>query len=340
MKNIYLLSVPHTYFESYEDTVKSANALKQWLKRSVLAENQDTYILFGVSRNSVKNGCVKEIRNGVGRPRKTFVYNTNISHKTTSPHLHILIVGESSGTIANLIIERFLSKGKSSKRIYKSIIPVTDLEKTKDYILKQSESIREIKAPKVSLNTEKGEKKEKEMSHNIFYNTIKNHFIKKQIKSGVLLDSSNTTSNENSGYVINNNINDISDKYVIDEEDNISVNYESDEEHQLHLLKEAEKEKEIYEDDLKKLKEVLELINDIASDDKKLEYLRLIEEETLKCQEQGQMTSISLVLLLERIEDELKEIAQQKKEEEAIKELNRAIPRKRMPEADVDNRFL
>lgn len=338
MENIYLLSVPHNYFESYEDTVKSANALKQWLKRSVLAEYQDTYILFGISRNSVKNGCVKEIRNGVGRPRKTFVYNNSVSHKVVSPHLHILIVGESSGTIANLIIERFLSKGKSSKRIYKSIIPVTDLEKTKDYILKQSESIREIKAPKVASNTEKGEK----VMPNIFYNTIKNHLIKKQIKSGVLLNSSNTTSNENSGYVINNNniINDISDKYVIDEEDNISVNYESDEEHQRHLLKQAEKEKEIYEEDLKKLKEVLELINDIASDDKKMEYLKMIEKETLKCEEQGQMSSISLVLLLERIEDELKEIAQQKKEEEAIKELNKTIPRKRMPEADVDNRFL
>ena len=59
MENIYLLSVPHNYFESYEDTVKCANALKQWLKRSVLAENQDTYILFGISRNSVKYGSVK-----------------------------------------------------------------------------------------------------------------------------------------------------------------------------------------------------------------------------------------------------------------------------------------
>lgn len=339
MENIYLLSVPHNYFESYEDTVKCANALKQWLKRSVLAENQDTYILFGISRNSVKYGSVKAIPKGVGRPRKTFVYDDKkISRKTTSPHIHVLIVGEKSGTVANLIIERFLSKGKSSKRIYKSIIPITDYEKTKEYILKQSESIREIKAPKVSSNTEKGEK---EMEKNIFYNTIKNHLIKKQIKSGVLLDSYNVTSNENSGYVINNNT--ISDKYVIDEEDNISVNYESDEKHQLHLLKELEKEKKIYEEDLKNLKEVLELINDIASDDKKLEYLRLIEKETLKCEEQGQMSSISLVLLLEKIREELKEIQREKRESEAIKELNKAtipIPRKRMPEATVDNYFL
>ena len=116
------ISTSSGFYDSFEDAVKDANAIKIRLERLCRQRNYSCIVIIGVSRHNGKLGKVKpsKKKGSRGRPRKVFS-----GAGTTAPHLHILIVACPCETVRKELQENFNKKAIARGRDYLHNISVT-----------------------------------------------------------------------------------------------------------------------------------------------------------------------------------------------------------------------
>ncbi len=146
--HVISIDVSSGTYSSFEEALKSADSLKDFIKRTCLKNNYSCIGIIGVSQYD-KDLCSVVI-NKFGK-REVQPVLPNYSCKVP-PHLHIILLANPASTMKHTIYKYFEKKYKRKVTWENEI---DDYYKTKiDYILRQSEKLRSVNIISDVLNPE------------------------------------------------------------------------------------------------------------------------------------------------------------------------------------------
>lgn len=146
--HIISIDVSSNIYSSFEEALKSADSLKDFIKRTCLKNNYSCIGIIGVSEYDTTFGTI--VVDKFGKRRfETCLSNHSIK---VPPHLHILLLANPASTLKDTIYEYFRKKYKQ-KVTWENEVDEYYENKIR-YILDQSEKLRTINITSDVLNPE------------------------------------------------------------------------------------------------------------------------------------------------------------------------------------------
>ena len=131
-------------FKTFEEAVKSANAIKIWLTRLCERKGYSCKAIIGASENNPHTGKVVRVKTGkCGRPKNTFVRDSGIMRPTmTDPHIHIVLIANPAETVAQALVKHLNTKYGKRVTWAKECRTKEHFENAISYLKRQSLKIR------------------------------------------------------------------------------------------------------------------------------------------------------------------------------------------------------
>lgn len=104
--HMYHISTSSGLYESWQDAINDANALKRKITNECKRNNYACLVLIGISENESDKSCF--VSSGY-RGRKAVITEGGFPATQVPPHLHILILANPGATISTMI-EKYLNK--------------------------------------------------------------------------------------------------------------------------------------------------------------------------------------------------------------------------------------
>jgi len=148
-KRTKLLRIEHqSKFTMLKNAVKEANAIQNFVKRTVIRKQWACKILIAVSENDLRVSKPVLVRNGKrGRPIKKYISKyTNRTLRKTKSHLHIILYGYPAQTIANEIVNN-INKRHRKRCDNKKVVVSRSWKCNRGYIpyvINQITSVRQV----------------------------------------------------------------------------------------------------------------------------------------------------------------------------------------------------
>lgn len=129
-------------FKTFEEAVKTANAIKIWLTRLCERKGYSCKAIIGASENNPHTGKVVRVKTGkCGRPKNTFVRDNGIMRPTmTDPHIHIVLIANPAETVAQALVKHLNTK--YGKRVAWAKDCSDYYDTAVDYLKRQSLKVR------------------------------------------------------------------------------------------------------------------------------------------------------------------------------------------------------
>lgn len=144
--HIISIDVSSKIYSSFEEALKSADSLKEFIKRTCLKNNYYCVGFIGVSEYDTKFGNIVVDKFGK-RIFQPFLPNDSIK---VNPHLHICLLANPASTLKNTIVEYFIKKYKQ-KVTWENVIDEYSENKIR-YVFDQSIKLRTVNITSDILN--------------------------------------------------------------------------------------------------------------------------------------------------------------------------------------------
>ena len=133
-----VVDINYKAFETMEDAVKKANALKRFLEYTCKSRGYSCIAVIGVSSSNTHDGQVVACKYG----RKEFKANEDGYINEVTPHIHITLISNPSRSLA-IELEEHINKKYSQKVTWRKKCDEYACERI-EYCIKQSVKLRTV----------------------------------------------------------------------------------------------------------------------------------------------------------------------------------------------------